>query len=119
MRSYVMITADLPLAVLLFFAFVLWWNGYAKDIVDQPYPLAGDRRRVGTRRALLKGPQPIAYFALGVGLFVSPPSLAATSGTDPGRFDLRRAAGDLVRAIYTPGDEGTGRPSCGSFASAQ
>ena len=29
MRSYVMVTADMPLAVLLFLAFVLWWDGYA------------------------------------------------------------------------------------------
>ena len=63
-----MITADLPLAVLLFLAFVLWWTGYARQLVSVGRWLA-----IGVVLALaglLKGPQPIGYFVLGVGLFV-------------------------------------------------
>ena len=67
-RGYVMPTADMPLAVLLFVAFFVWWNGY-------------DRGRIGIGRwaaiggvlalaSLMKGPQPISYFALGIGLFI-------------------------------------------------
>ena len=97
MRSYVMITADLPLAVLLFFAFVLWWSGYAKDSISLTRWLA-----IGVvlaLAALLKGPQPIAYFALGVGLFVvGTHAWRQIPGLIAGWFDLRRAAGDLVCA---------------------
>lgn len=67
-RFYVQATADLPLAVLLFLAFVLWWNGYAAG----PTSL-GRWVAVGVALALaglMKGPQPIAYFAFGVGLFL-------------------------------------------------
>jgi 4-amino-4-deoxy-L-arabinose transferase-like glycosyltransferase len=67
-RSYVMITADLPLAVLLFFAFVLWWDGYAKESIG-----VGRWAAIGVVLAfagLLKGPQPLGYFALGIGVFV-------------------------------------------------
>jgi 4-amino-4-deoxy-L-arabinose transferase-like glycosyltransferase len=68
MRSYAMITADMPLAVLLFLAFVLWWDGCQNGalglgrwiVVGIVLALAG----------LMKGPEPIAYFALGIGLFV-------------------------------------------------
>ncbi len=105
MRGYVMITADLPLAVLLFFAFVLWWSGCAKGSVSVGRWLA-----IGLVLAvagLLKGPQLIAYFALGVGVFV----LASRSWRQlPGLI----LAG-LICAVplaawyawtYTPGDEG-------------
>lgn len=67
-RSYAAVTADLPLAVLLFFAFVLWWNGYAKASI-RPWRWSA----IGVVLALagfLKGPQPLGYFALGIGLFV-------------------------------------------------
>src|SRR5271154_789138 len=67
-RSSVLITADLPLAVLLFFAFYLWWGGNEQGSVSFGRWLA-----IGVVLALaglLKGPQPIAYFALGVGLYV-------------------------------------------------
>jgi 4-amino-4-deoxy-L-arabinose transferase-like glycosyltransferase len=68
MRSYVMITADMPLAVLLFLAFVLWWEGYASGTL-------GSGRWIAIGLALglaglMKGPQPVSYFALGIGLFV-------------------------------------------------
>jgi 4-amino-4-deoxy-L-arabinose transferase-like glycosyltransferase len=68
MRAYVMITADMPLAVLLFLAFVLWWHGYAKGSIG-----LGRWSAIGLVLALaglMKGPQPISYFALGVGFFV-------------------------------------------------
>jgi hypothetical protein len=64
----VMITADLPLAVLLFFAFFLWWGGNERGSISFGRWLA-----IGFVLALaglLKGPQPIAYFALGIGLYV-------------------------------------------------
>jgi 4-amino-4-deoxy-L-arabinose transferase-like glycosyltransferase len=67
-RSYVSIIADLPLAVMLFFAFVLWWGGCEKGSVSlRRFAAIGV---VLALAGLLKGPQPIAYFALGVGLFV-------------------------------------------------
>lgn len=68
MRSYVMITADMPLAVLLFLAFVLWWDGYAGGSLGYGRWIA-----IGLALALaglMKGPQPLSYFALGIGLFV-------------------------------------------------
>ena len=68
MRSYVMITADMPLAVLLFLAFVLWWDGYATGSISLVrWSLIGV---VLALAGLMKGPQPVSYFALGVGLFV-------------------------------------------------
>jgi 4-amino-4-deoxy-L-arabinose transferase-like glycosyltransferase len=68
MWSYVMITADMPLAVLLFLAFVLWWDGYASGVLGYGRWIA-----IGLALALaglMKGPQPVSYFALGIGLFV-------------------------------------------------
>ncbi len=68
MRSYVITTADMPLAVLLFLAFVLWWYGFASGGISVSRWFA-----IGIVLALaglMKGPQPIAYFALGVGLFI-------------------------------------------------
>jgi 4-amino-4-deoxy-L-arabinose transferase-like glycosyltransferase len=105
-RSYVLITADLPLAVLLFCAFVLWWDGCAKESVS-----AGRWLAIGMVLALaglMKGPQPIAYFALGVGLFVL--------GTRPWRQIPGLVLAGLIcalplaiwyAAIYSPGDEAT------------
>ena len=68
LRAYVMTTADLPLAVLLFLAFVLWWSGFASG-----RSTVGRWIGIGVILALaglLKGPQPLGYFALGVGLFI-------------------------------------------------
>ncbi len=105
-RSYVTITADLPLAVLLFLAFCLWWSGNVKGSIGVPRWLA-----IGVVLAfagLLKGPQPIAYFALGVGLYV----LVTRSWRQlPGLF----LAGLICAvplaawyaAVYAPGDEGS------------
>ena len=109
MRAYVMITADLPLAVLLFLAFVLWWDGAAKGSIKGSIGLSR-WIAIGVVLALaglLKGPQPIAYFALGVGVFV----LATRQWRQlPGLI----LAGLICAvplalwyaAIYRPGDEG-------------
>ena len=62
-RSSVLVTADLPLAVTLFFAFYLWWGGDEAGAFGLGRWLA-----IGIVLALaglFKGPQPIAYFALG------------------------------------------------------
>ena len=94
-RSNVMITADLPLAVLLFLAFFLWWTGYRQA---RSALAAGSRsascwrlpdcceaaaaRRFRARDQLLR-----AFVAL----------VAADSRTGDGRADLRPAARVLVR----------------------
>jgi 4-amino-4-deoxy-L-arabinose transferase-like glycosyltransferase len=103
-RSYVMTTADMPLAVLLFAAFVLWWSGHASGRIS-----AGRWGTIGgvlAIAALLKGPQPIAYFALGVGLFV----LGSRSWREipglvlAGAICVIPLAG-WYAAVYAPGDE--------------
>ncbi len=104
LRSNVLITADLPLAVLLFFAFYLWWGGNELRSTGVGRWLA-----IGivlTLAGLLKGPQPVAYFALGVGIYV----LASRSYQQiPGLIlaglicALPLAA--WYAAIYAPGDE--------------
>lgn len=67
-RGYVMPTADMPLAVLLFVAFFVWWDGYGRGRIS-----VGRWAAIGGVLALadlMKGPQPISYFALGIGLFI-------------------------------------------------
>jgi 4-amino-4-deoxy-L-arabinose transferase-like glycosyltransferase len=104
-RSSVLITADLPLAVLLFFAFYLWWVGNERGSIGFGRWLA-----IGVVLAfagLLKGPQPIAYFALGVGLYI----LGSRSWRQIPGLILAGAICALplaawYAAIYTPGDEG-------------
>ncbi|MBH5371737.1 ArnT family glycosyltransferase [Bradyrhizobium glycinis] len=67
-RSYSLITSDLPLAVLLFLAFFLWWEGQERGSVSFKRWIA-----IGvvlSLSALMKGPQPLAYFWFGIGLFV-------------------------------------------------
>lgn len=67
-RAYVMTTADMPLAVLLFVAFVVWWNGYSGGRISLARwaAIGGVLALAG----LMKGPQPVSYFALGIGLFI-------------------------------------------------
>jgi 4-amino-4-deoxy-L-arabinose transferase-like glycosyltransferase len=105
-RSSVLITADLPLAVLLFFAFYLWWGGNETGSIGIGRWLA-----IGVVLALaglLKGPQPLAYFALGVGLY--------TLGSRAWRQIPGLILAGLIcalplaawyAAIYTRGDEAT------------
>jgi 4-amino-4-deoxy-L-arabinose transferase-like glycosyltransferase len=103
--SSVLVTADLPLAVTLFFAFYLWWCGHEEGSIGVSRWLA-----IGVVLALaglFKGPQPIAYFALGVGFYI----LASRSWR---QFPGLILAGLICiiplaywyAAIYTPGDEG-------------
>ncbi len=105
-RSYVMVTADLPLAVLLFFAFVLWWSGYAKESISLSRWLA-----IGIVLALaglLKGPQPVSYFALGVGLFiVGTRSWGQIPGLVLAGLICAVPLAVWYALIYTPGDEAT------------
>jgi 4-amino-4-deoxy-L-arabinose transferase-like glycosyltransferase len=105
-RHYVMVIADLPLAVTLFLAFCLWWGGNRNGAIGLGRWLA-----IGVVLALaglFKGPQPIAYFALGIGLYVL------------GSRSWRQIPGLVLAgvicvvplaawywAIYTPGDETT------------
>ena len=104
MRAYVMITADMPLAVLLFLAFVLWWDGYAKGAIGLGRSLA-----IGAVLALaglMKGPQPISYFVLGVGFFV----LASRSWRQIPGLILAGIIGAIplaawYRHVYVAGDE--------------
>lgn len=59
-RSSVMTTADLPLAVTLFFAFYLWWDdNEAGTLGTGRWVVIGIVLAIA---GLFKGPQPIAYF---------------------------------------------------------
>lgn len=104
MRSYVMITADMPLAVLLFLAFVLWWDGYQKGAVGFGRWIA-----VGAVLALaglLKGPQPLAYFALGIGVFiVATRAWRQIPGLILAGVMCALPLAAWYAAVYTPGDE--------------
>jgi 4-amino-4-deoxy-L-arabinose transferase-like glycosyltransferase len=104
-RSSILVTADLPLAVTLFFAFYLWWCGNDEGSIGVSRWLA-----IGVVLALaglFKGPQPIAYFALGVGFYI----LTSRSWR---QFPGLILAGIICiiplvywyAAIYAPGDEG-------------
>jgi 4-amino-4-deoxy-L-arabinose transferase-like glycosyltransferase len=103
-RHYVMIIADLPLAVLLFFAFFLWWSGYDKGSIG-----LGRWVAIGIVLAfagLLKGPQPIAYFALGIGLFVLiTRSWRQIPGLVLAGVICAIPLAAWYAAVYTPGDE--------------
>ena len=68
LRAYVAPTADLPLAVLLFLAFSVWWTAHAaaRLTIVRWIAIGG----ILALAALLKGPQPVAYFFLGVGAYV-------------------------------------------------
>ncbi len=67
-RAYVMPTADMPLAILLFIAFVVWWDGYNGGRISlRRWAAIGV---VLALAGLMKGPQPVSYFALGIGLFI-------------------------------------------------
>jgi 4-amino-4-deoxy-L-arabinose transferase-like glycosyltransferase len=109
MRAYVMITADLPLAVLLFLAFVLWWDGAAKGSIKGSIGLSR-WIAIGVVLALaglLKGPQPIAYFALGVGVFVlGSRSWRQLPGLVLAGLICAVPLALWYAAIYRPGDEG-------------
>ena len=109
-RSYVTITADLPLAVALCFAFYLWWSGNQAGSVSLSIGL-GRWLAIGVVLALaglLKGPQPIAYFALGVGLYVlGSRSWRQIPGLVLAGLICVLPLAAWYAAIYTPGDEGS------------
>ena len=109
LRAYVMITADLPLAVLLFLAFLLWWDGAAKGSIKGSIGLSR-WIAIGVVLALaglLKGPQPIAYFALGVGVFVlGRRSWWQLPGLVLAGLICAVPLALWYAAIYRPGDEG-------------
>lgn len=68
MRYYVTSVADLPLAVLLFAAFLMWLKSYtARQLTIGRWIAIGAVLAIAV---LLKGPQPAAYFFLGVLVFI-------------------------------------------------
>ena len=103
-RAYAMPTADMPLAVLLFLAFILWWHGAERGIVELPRWTA-----VGAVLALaglMKGPQPVGYFAFGVGLYI----LLTQSWRQIPGFVLAgiicvMPLAGWYASVYAPGDE--------------
>ncbi|MFA5955808.1 ArnT family glycosyltransferase [Hyphomicrobium sp.] len=104
MRYYVTSVADLPLAVTLFGAFLLWWSAFVTGRISVS-------RWIGiacllATAALMKGPQPVAYFALGLLTFVL---LTSTWWQIPG---LALAGGLAILPtalwyvhVFAPGDQ--------------
>lgn len=106
LRSYVMTTADLPLAVLLFLAFVLWWNAFeSRRLTIRRWIVIGI---VLALAGLMKGPQPIGYFALGIGMFVL---LTRSWSQIPGLMIAGLVCvapmAAWYAAVFQPGDTGT------------
>jgi 4-amino-4-deoxy-L-arabinose transferase-like glycosyltransferase len=103
-RYGVTITADLPLAVLLFFAFFLWWGGNEQGSVSFGRWLA--MGFVLALAGLMKGPQLIAYFALGIGLYVlATRSWRQIPGLVMAGLICAIPLAAWYAAIYVPGDE--------------
>ncbi|MBS0232025.1 MAG: glycosyltransferase family 39 protein [Proteobacteria bacterium] len=103
-RYYVTSVADLPLAVILFAAFLMWWKSYvAGSIRLSRWIGIGCLLAVA---ALLKGLQPIAYFGLGILTFAA---LTSTWWQIPGLFlsSLIAAAptGLWYGYVFVPGDQ--------------
>jgi 4-amino-4-deoxy-L-arabinose transferase-like glycosyltransferase len=94
---------DVMLTALLFLAFVIWWNGQKTGQVSFGRWLATGAAL--SAAALTKGPQPIAYFTLGVGLFLL---LRKQWRAVPGFFVANAMAGLVLlawyAAIYQTGD---------------
>ena len=59
---------DIVLSTLLFAAFCVWWNGTANNAMTLPRWLSVSAL-VGLA-GLTKGPQPVAYFTLGIGAYL-------------------------------------------------
>lgn len=103
-RYYVTSVADLPLAVLLFAAFLVWWNSCAMGRIS-----LGRWTGVGCLlaiAALLKGPQPVAYFMLGILSFIA---LTSAWWQIPGLFLAGLLAalptGLWYAYVFVPGDQ--------------
>ncbi|MFT3731098.1 MAG: glycosyltransferase family 39 protein [Hyphomicrobium sp.] len=104
-RYYVTAVADLPLAVILFATFLTWWNSYTTGRIS-----VGRWFGIGCLlaiAALLKGPQPVAYFALGIVAFAA---LTSTWWQLPGLFLASLLAavpiGLWYANVFVPGDQG-------------
>jgi 4-amino-4-deoxy-L-arabinose transferase-like glycosyltransferase len=105
MRAYAMATADMALAVLLFISFVLWWNGFHAGRISLVRWLAIGG--VLALAGLMKGPQPVSYFALGIGTFI----LITRSWRQIPGFILAGVVCIIPIAawygyVYSPGDAG-------------
>ncbi|MGO4682300.1 ArnT family glycosyltransferase [Hyphomicrobium sp. 2TAF46] len=105
MRYYATSVADMPLAVILFGAFLVWWRSYATGRIS-----VGRWIGIGgllALAALLKGPQPVAYFMLGLLTFVA---MTSTWWQIPGLVlaGLLAAipAGSWYAYVFVPGDQG-------------
>jgi 4-amino-4-deoxy-L-arabinose transferase-like glycosyltransferase len=94
---------DVMLSTLLFAAFVVWWGGQKAGHVTYARWLATGA--VLAAAALTKGPQPVAYFTLGVGPFL----LLKRQWKDLPGFLIANAIAGLVLlawyvSIYKPGN---------------
>ena len=102
-QKFVTAEPDVTLSVLLFGGFFLWWKGVSNGYVSILRWLA-----IGLLLAaagLAKGPQPIAYFALGVGAYL----LVKRRWSDIPGFVLANAMAGLIVAswywmVMIPGD---------------
>jgi 4-amino-4-deoxy-L-arabinose transferase-like glycosyltransferase len=104
-RYYVTSVADLPLAVILFGAFLAWWSAFAAERLTSV-------RWIGIGcllaiAALLKGPQPVAFFMLGLSTYVV---VSRTWWQIPGLLCAGVIAAIPVTAwygyVFVPGDQG-------------
>lgn len=67
-QRFITAEPDVTLSVLLFSAFYIWWKGHHKNgLTLRRWVLIGI---VLAAAGLTKGPQPIAYFTLGIGTFL-------------------------------------------------
>jgi 4-amino-4-deoxy-L-arabinose transferase-like glycosyltransferase len=105
LRAYAMATADMVLAVLLFISFSLWWDGYRAGRISLARWVATGC--VLALAGLMKGPQPVSYFALGIGSFI----LITRDWKQIPGFILAGVICVIPIAawyvyVYSPGDEG-------------
>ncbi|CAA2143959.1 Undecaprenyl phosphate-alpha-4-amino-4-deoxy-L-arabinose arabinosyl transferase [Hyphomicrobium sp. ghe19] len=104
MRYYVTSVADIPLAVVLFGAFLVWWRSYATGRISLSCWIGiGGLLAVA---ALMKGPQPVAYFMLGLLTFVA---MTSTWWQIPGLilagFLAAIPTGLWYAYVFVPGDQ--------------
>ncbi len=103
LRKLITAEPDVMLSVLLFAAMVVWWDGHKTGHVSLMRWIAAGLL-VGAA-ALTKGPQPAAYFTLGLGAFLL---IKREWKEMPGFVAANAIAGVLVLAwyvaIYQPGD---------------
>jgi 4-amino-4-deoxy-L-arabinose transferase-like glycosyltransferase len=101
-QKFITAEPDVTLSTLLFAAFVVWWKGSSRRItVARWFAVAVLLGAAG----LTKGPQPIAYFTLGVGAYLS---VKRRWSDIPGFVFVNALAGAIVGAWYLavvePGD---------------